>query len=237
MPGMQKAIIGVIIVTTLIVGGVWYWHGGSAQSYNVQIDSRDSIEDWHFQGSHADGGELEQRVRDEISRLQAGLEDEEQEPTDYSLYVGIAGQYTLLGDGEKTLEYLEKALAIDSTKTGLAWYNVAVLMERLGALNTARTAYARAVESQGVDAYHVARLNFLIKYFAEDQEAFKAALAEAEAVYGVDSVFVLQARAQWLEKLGMTREAITAWNSVRAVVPDEIKPSVDEQIRRLEAKI
>ncbi len=222
----------------LVIGGGWYWYQN--QSHIVQIDSRDTIKSWDFQGSHADGGVLEKRVRDEIARLEGMLggdqSGENDDPTDYSLYVGISGQYTLLGDGKNTLKYLEKALAIDSTKTGLAWHNVATLMERLDAINTAREAYARAVEAQGVDQYHIARIMFLMKYFSEDFAAVDGAIAEAEDQYS-NMLFVHQLKAQWLGASGRLEEAITAWKKVRTLVSPEAQADVDREIQRLEKEI
>ncbi len=230
---MRNIILG-LAAALLIVGGVWYYTQIKPK-FTLELDSRDTIASWDFQGSHNDGGELEARVTTEMEKLQAALEDEATEPTDYSIYVSMAGQYTLLGDGKNTLKYLEKALAIDSVKTGLAWHNVGVLMERLGALNTARTAYARAAESQSqIDAYHIARFNFLVKHFSEDKEAIDAALNEAAIEFGEDDRFVMNARAEWLEIQEEWQDAIGVWEKILIVSPEELKSGIRAKIIELQ---
>jgi tetratricopeptide (TPR) repeat protein len=229
----MRNIIFAIVAALIIAGGGWYY-AQMSPSFTLEIDSRDTITNWDFQGSHKDGGEFEARVTKEMEKLQAALEDDATEPTDYSIYVSMAGQYTLLGDGKSTLKYLEKALAIDSVKTGLAWHNVGVLMERLGAIHTARTAYARAVEAQSqIDAYHIARFSFLIKHFSEDKEAVDAALNEAAVEFGEDDLFVMNARAEWFEMQEEWQEAIGAWEKILAGAPEEIKAGIREKIRKL----
>lgn len=230
----MRNIFIAIAAALIIIGGGWYYTQ-LKPSFTLEIDPKDTITNWEFQGSHKDGGEFEARVTTEMEKLQAALEDEATEPTDYNIYVSMAGQYTLLGDGKNTLKYLEKALAIDSVKTGLAWHNVGVLMERLGALNTARSAYARAVEAQPqVDAYHVARLNFLMKHFSEDKEAIDGALSEATAEFGEDASFVLNTRAEWLELQEKWQDAIGVWEKIRASAPEELKSGIDAKIKKLQ---
>jgi len=235
---MRNIILGLAAATAILAGAGYWYYTQMAPSYTVEIDSRDTISSWDFQGSHKDGGEFEARVMAEMAKLQASLEDDAQEPTDYNVYVSMAGQYTLLGDGKNTLKYLEKALAIDSTKTGLAWHNVGVLMERLGALNTARTAYARAVEAQSqIDAYHIARINFLIKHFSEDKEAVDGAIAEAISEFGQDDPLVMYAQTEWFEMQEKWQDAITVWEKILKGAPPEMKTSVEDKIIELKAHL
>lgn len=230
---MRNILLG-LVAAAAILSGAWYWYSLQTSSFTLDIDSRDTISTWDFQGSHKDGGEFEARVAAEMVKLQAALEDEATEPTDYAVYVSMAGQQTLLGDGKNTLKYLEKALAIDSTKTGLAWHNVGVLMERLGALNTARMAYARAVEAQPqIDTYHVARFNFLFKYFSEDGPVIYSAITEAATEFGEDNPFVLQAKAQWFELQEKWSDAIGVWEQILDAAPTELKGDINKKINEL----
>lgn len=234
----MKNILWGLVGAAVILGGAWYWYTLQTPTFTLEIDPKDTITTWDFQGSHKDGGEFEARVTKEMEKLQAALEDEATEPTDYNIYVSMAGQYTLLGDGKNTLAMLEKALAIDSVNTGLAWHNVGVLMERLGALNTARIAYARAVEAQSqIDAYHVARFNFLIKHFSEDKEVVDGALNEAAVEFGEDDLFVQNARAEWYEKQEKWADAISVWKKILENAPEELKVGIRAKISELEKKI
>ncbi len=230
---MRNVLIGFFVAGLIIVGG-WYYTQ-MKPSFTLELDSRDVISTWDFQGSHKDGGEFEARVTKEMEKLTAALEDDAIEPTDYSIYVSMAGQYTLLGDGKNTLKYLEKALAIDSVTTSLAWHNVGVLMERLGAIHTARTAYSRAVEAQlQIDAYHVARFRFLIKHFSEDKETIDGVLNEAATEFGEDDLFVMNARAEWFEMQEKWQDAIGVWEKILVNAPAEIKPDIRAKISKLQ---
>ena len=232
---MNNRNIVIGIVALLLAGGGYYWY--TAQNTVFTIDSHDEISSWDFQGSHNDDGDNEKRVTDEIDRLEDGLDDDATEPPDYQLYVGLAGQYMLLGDGETAYKNLQKALEIDSTTTGLAWHNMGVLMERLGAINSARTAYQKAVDAQPeAESYHAALISFLIKHDTENGEVIQAAFARAESQFQ-QNAFVYQAKAQWLEAQGMISDAISAWEIFRANSPADMKASIDLHIEQLKKKL
>lgn len=105
------------------------------------IAKGDSIASWDFTGAYADNSELVAKAEAEIKRL-SDLIGKGTYP-DVTLYVSIANQYELIGNGKKEYDYLSRAIAADP-KSGLPWHNLGVLMERLGALKTARAAYDRA---------------------------------------------------------------------------------------------
>ena len=193
----RNSIIGAAVI--ILALGAWLLFQN--QSHPLPLAGGDTVSSWNFQGTHKDGGELEKKVRDEIVRLESFLGGDQSgkndDPTDYILYVSIANQYTLLGEGSKAYDYLGRAVRIDPSKTGLAWRNLGALLERLGAYNTARIAYARAVEAQPqIEEYHIARLQFLMTNFADDKTALNAAFEEVEAHFGKDAPFLLQLKAQ-----------------------------------------
>ncbi len=237
MRNSKNTAIIVSIFVVLAVGAWWYTH---RVSYILPLASGDSVASWDFQGARKDGGTLEKGAKDEIARLEAllggdqsGLNDD---PTDYSLYVGIAAQYDGLGDGANERVYLEKALAIDSIKTGLAWHNLGSLMSRLGAYETARIAYTKAAEAQPkIINYHIARIQFLIDHFASDTAGVDGAFAEAIAKVGGDPA-VLQLEAQWLEMSGRVQEAIAALKEMKLVMPPDSQSTIDSEIQRLEKR-
>lgn len=232
---LRSALIGICFAVLLGLGA-WLYSQQSAV-HPLPIAEGDTIASWDWQGTHKDGGELEKRARDEITRSEELLggdqSGENDDPTDYILYVSIANQYELLGEGKAAYDSLGKALTIDSTRTGLAWRNLGNLLERLGALNTARIAYAHAVEAQGqVSEYHVARLTFLMKYFAKDTAAIDAAFEEAEKGLGGNPPEILQLKAQWNEKKGNIDKAIEALREMEKVMGGN-DPSARSEIARL----
>lgn len=139
----------------------------------------ETIAVWDFAGTHNDDGQLEARVRAEIERTKDLLNSGTY--TNYELYVSIANQYELLGDGKQEFTYLNYALAIDSEKTGLAWRNMGKLLERLGAYKSARIAYDRMVLAQPFPEYELTRLEFLKTHMPEDTDAIMQAEADLAA--------------------------------------------------------
>ncbi len=134
---------------------------------------------WYFVGAYNDGGEFEARATAEIQRMKSLLNSGTF--TNYELYVSIANQYELLGDGKQEYTYLNYALALDSTKTGLAWHNMGKLLEKLGAYKSARVAYDRMIQVQSTTQYLRARLEFLKAHMPEDTAAIKKAEADLSA--------------------------------------------------------
>src|SRR3989344_1086031 len=139
----------------------------------------DTIVSWDFAGTYNDSGQLEARANSEIARMKSLLNSGTF--TNYELYVSIANQYELLGDGKQEFTYLNYALAIDSTITGLAWHNMGKLLERLGAYNSARVAYDRMLAAQVTSQYIRARLEFLKAHMPWDTDAIKQAESDLAA--------------------------------------------------------
>lgn len=221
---------GGVVLLALAAGAWWYMQN----SFSFPLAEGDAVSSWEFQGSHKDGGELEAGVRAEIERLESLFGNAENDPTDYSINIAISNQYDLLGDGKNAKKYLERALAIDSETTGLAWHNMGALMWRLGALNSARVAYGNAAEAQPqVEQYHLAYLEFLKNYFAEDTALLETAFsASVEQFKNPASVYQIQA--DWYAKIGENDKAIAAWQKVQSLMPSR-DSFIDKEIARLRA--
>jgi tetratricopeptide (TPR) repeat protein len=239
----NQFVIAGSVAALIAVGvlGLWWFGVGPFTPSAITLQEGDVVSSWDFQGSHKDDGPLEEQVRKEIKRLEGELGGDQSgandTPTDYSLYVGIAGQYTLLGDGKSTYEYLNKALAIDQEKTGLAWHNMGVLMERIGAIKTAQVAYIRAVQAQPLDSYYTALLQFLMKYYSEDFATVDATFVEAEKVYGDSEPFLLQQKAGWLEYSGRLEEARAAWEKLLPLMAPEMRADIEKQMQRIDVRL
>lgn len=152
-------IVGGIAVLLIAIGIRQYF---KKDIHPFPLAAGEVIVNWQFTGPYKDGGENEAHIHSEIKRLTGLLKSGEF--TKYELYVSIANQYELLGDGEQEYIYLGKALAIDSEKTGLAWYNMGRLLERLGAYESALQAYTNAAIAQPAPQYEDARDEFMTRY-------------------------------------------------------------------------
>ena len=131
-----------------------------------EVNTADTIVSWNFPGAYTGNAELTAKAMAEVARLTDLLGTGTY--SDYILYVSIANEYGLQGDGANEFAYLKKALAIDSEKTGLAWHNAGQLFARLGAYRTARTALERAVLAEPVPHYERALTDFLAAHPAAE---------------------------------------------------------------------
>jgi len=117
-----------------------------SQSHSVpvslSIEKGDSIASWNFVGAYTNNPELVAKANAEITRLSGLLETATSSVL--TLSVSIANDYDLLGDGKQEYEYLSRAIKEGGETTGLPWHNLGVLMEKLGAYETARVAYQKS---------------------------------------------------------------------------------------------
>lgn len=156
----------------------------------------DTVASWAFKGAYADNPELILKAESEIRRLEGLLG--KGTFSDTTLYVGIANNYELLGDGARQYDYLGRAIRADEeVTTGLPWHNLGVLLARLGALETARIAYEKATIIQpGLKQWWYAYLEFLTTRMRSDTAAIDKAFSEATAILGQDPD-ILALRAEW----------------------------------------
>lgn len=161
------------------------------------IAKGDTIVSWDFVGAYAGNPELRAKADAEIRRL-IGLIGKGTYP-DESLLVAIANQYELLGNGKQQYEYLSRAIAIgvgDAT-TGLPWHNLGVLMERLGALETARIDYQEATLAQPQSKqWHFSYLEFLTTRMKDDVLDIEKAFVAAFTNIGQDTD-ILSLQSEW----------------------------------------
>ena len=231
---MHKTLWTIAVIA--IAASAYYWYSLMPKS-GFSLDSADRIASWELPATHKDDGPLEKGVNEEIARLNEHLEDDKTEPPDYQLYVGLANQYSLLGDGKRAYDYLQKALALDSDKTGLALHNMGILLERLGAYESAREALQQAVDVQPhIDAYHAALIRFLMAHYGEDALAVSAALDRAAAQFD-DDTFVLQLKAEWQTARGAYTDAIATWEELKKTAPQDLVPAIESEIAKLRGKL
>jgi len=159
------------------------------------IAKGDTIASWSFKGAYADRPELVTKAEAEIKRLHDFIGKGTY--PDVSLYVGIANQYALLGDGKLEYEYLSQAIMAGGAATGLPWHNLGVLMERLGALESARVAYETSTLIQPeFKFYHYAYFEFLTTRMRDDTADIEKEFAAAIKNLGQDTD-ILSLYAEW----------------------------------------
>lgn len=165
--------------------------------HSLSLEKGDIIESWDFVGAYTNNPEFIAKANAEIKRI-SGLVGKGTY-TDTSIYVGIANQYELIGDGKKQYDFLIQAVREGGTTSGLPWHNLGVLMERLGALQTARVAYEKATLVQPqFKFYHYAYLEFITKKMKDDVVDIEKAFTAANKYFSTDAD-VIQLRAEWDE--------------------------------------
>lgn len=137
--GVRRVMWSLLVVSGLVLVGVTVYNVAATPS--LPLAGNDSISSWKIDPAYQPGSEDEKRIRAELDRLKASLG---KGSSDYELYVGIAGEYVILGDAKNAYTYLEKAIELNPNKA-LAYFSLGQLMERLGAIATARIQLKKAV--------------------------------------------------------------------------------------------
>ena len=136
------------------------------------INAADKIASWSFKGVY-DGNEiLTAKANADMALLTGFLGKGKYD--NYDLYNGIANDYGFLGDGTQAYLFYNRSIQIYPQK-GLAYMNLAHLMDQLGAYYTAADAYAKAVAVQpSIDQFRNAQLDFLTAHFPEEAAKLQA---------------------------------------------------------------
>lgn len=159
------------------------------------IAKGDTIASWTFIGTYTTDPDLSLKATVEIIRLK-DMVGKGAYP-DTALYVGIANQYELLGDGKQGYDYLSRAIGEGGESAGLPWHNLGVLMERLGGLQTARVAYQKATLVQpSFKQWHFAYIEFLTTRMAGDVPTIEKAFTAAFKNLGQDAD-ILSFQTEW----------------------------------------
>ncbi len=226
----KPLVLGGIFLLLLVVGAAWYFYG---RTPSFPINAADTIATWSFKGAYTGNDALAAQAADDVRKLTALLGKGEYD--DYDLYIGTGNDANLVGDGTSAYRAYNKAIAIHPSK-GLAYANLAHLMDQLGAYHTAADAYAKAVavEPRQLE-YHVERLTYLTRQFPTDTEQVRAAFADSDTQFG-DMPPILAIEAQWLESQHQYADAIKVWQKVKMLSPKERQSAVDAQIVRDRAK-
>jgi tetratricopeptide (TPR) repeat protein len=136
------------------------------------INTADTIVSWSFKGAYDGNETLIANANADIVLLTGLLGKGKYD--NYDLYNGIANDYGFLGDGTQAYLYYNRAIHIHPQK-GLAYMNLAHLMDQLGAYRTAADAYAKAVAVQpSIDQFRNAQLDFLMAHFGDEAAKLQA---------------------------------------------------------------
>ena len=223
--------IGIAVVAGA-GAGVWYYAAKTSVPA-FPINPADTIVSWNFKGAYAGNAALLAQANADIVHLKSLLGKGKYD--NYDLYIGIGDDNNLIGNGAAAYENYDRAIALYPNQ-GLAYTNLAHLMDELGAYHTAADAYAKAVAVQpSVLEYHVERLAFLTRQFPTDNALILAALTDASKQFG-DTPAILAIEAQWLTGQGRYAAAIKAWETVKMLSPQSRQAAINAEIAPLKAK-
>lgn len=122
------------------------------------INPADSIASWSFKGVYTGNDALIAKANADMTHLRSLIGKGEYD--DYDLYIGIGNAYGLMGDGASAYQNYNRAVSARPNK-GLAYANLAHLMDELGAYHTAVNAYAKAVAVEPISQYILAQSDYL----------------------------------------------------------------------------
>ncbi len=226
-------IAGVgLVVLVLLAAGCWFFYARKTVPA-FPIDPSDHITSWSFKGAYTGQSQFVQKGTADIAHLRSFLNTGKYD--NYDLYIGIGNDDVLLGDGRAAYRNYDRAISLYPNK-GLAYTDLAVLMNDIGARYTAADAYAKAVAVEpSVLEYHLERLTFLTSYFATDTPRVAAALTAASNQFG-DIAQVLAIEAEWLTGQGRYADAIKAWQRAILISPGRDTSAMQQAITQLKAK-
>jgi tetratricopeptide (TPR) repeat protein len=223
-----------VLLLIILVAIGWWQFSARKNTQTISIDPQDSISSWSFTGADTGNDVNTAKTNADITKLTALIGTGKY--PDYDIYVAMAQDYDFLGDGKNEYQSLEKAIAADPTR-GVAWDNIGVLMEKLGALNTARDAYAKAVAIQPtVGMFQEAQLQFLTAHFPQDTVAIENAFDSGMKASADANLFPIEAA--WLTSTGSTTAAISAWKEFSTHIPANSpqQAAINQKIAQLRAK-
>ena len=230
MTKKRWGIAGVIALVILAGGWLFYTN---VVSPSFPINSKDTIASWSFKGAYTGNATLVEQANADIAKLQGLLGKGQYD--DYDLYIGMGNDYSLVGEGTAAYQNYNRAAMMHPDK-GLAFANMAHLMEQLGAPYTAVDAHAQAVAAEpGQLQYHIGRLNYLVHQFPSESELMNAAFADARAQFG-DTKQMLAIEADWYTSLGKYADAIAVWERAKKLVTGADASAIAAEIARLKAK-
>jgi len=93
---------------------------------------------------------------------------------DYDIYVGIAGQHTLLGEGKNAYKYLLIAIEENEARS-LAFMNLGTLLGKVGAPESAKVAYEMGLDRDDNVQNRINYIQHLEQYFGDDLDLVESA--------------------------------------------------------------
>jgi tetratricopeptide (TPR) repeat protein len=135
------------------------------EDHDLSLDTLgNEIINWDFAGAYANNDNAVKKALLEVERL---LADMDEAYTEYDTALSVGNQYYYIGDGENAFEYYKKAIISETSGSGLAWYNMGNLLNRIGAHESSRYSYEQALELKENYSYRNALELLVEDYFSE----------------------------------------------------------------------
>lgn len=222
--------MGYVVAVIALLALGWFIFGGRVRPADTfAIDATLLPTVWEFKGLYATP-ELALQAEKNIANLKEKLNESGADK--YDLYVSLAQQYMLIGQGEDAYEYFVRA-GDEDPGNSLAFQTMGVLLESLGAQDAAEVALKQAVAVQSqIVQNHLALIGFYIRQDAEFSTidaTFNYALEKSGK-----AVNVLKEYAQWLEAEKDIHKAVAIWEEVLVREPDN--RAVKDKVAELKQK-
>jgi tetratricopeptide (TPR) repeat protein len=218
-------IAAAIIVIVIVAFAVWKY---TQNALPFPVSASDHLTNWALPLPQ-DAASSTPRLSAQVSQFQAMLGGGTY-PNE-TIYVGIANDDILLGDGKAAYLAYEKAIAASSSDA-LAYDDLGGLFARLYATSSAERAYAKAVAlTPSQLLFQLSYLDYLAEV-APNAPATAAAFVSAKQVLGTTTPDLLVAEANWLAESGSTTAAIADWQEVLVLEPG-LQVSIQERINAL----
>jgi len=221
-------ILLALIVVLAIVGfagyKLYFEETGWPTSSHFDLLEDPTTINWKFDAVTKDATSAEERIKQISGDSTIG---------DYEKDLSLAEEYRLLGEGDLTYKYLLKAIDVLPNKS-LTYGNLGDLLEKVGAIDSARGAYERAVtvESQ-YPVNHSNLIQFYIRNYSDDTDLIKSTFESALDRTGKDET-LMKEFAQWLSSQKQYSESVAIWQKVLKNYHPQNQQAIEQEIARLQ---
>jgi len=226
---MRKTKIAIILfLIAVLLVGVFVYKNKDRESILLSDNERQALNDiGPTQTTESDIAMAKTKIDSFHSELKNGSKDK----TKYYLYIAIAQQYELLGNGENTAVNLFLASKQENDRS-LPFFKLGDLFEKAELFNRAEEYYEKAIDTEPqIVQNHRGLLNLYIEKMSVGKSRVQSTFDDARSETG-DDIDVLRMYAKWLTAESEYLRAIDILRFILRENPTD-KEEIEKEILRL----
>ena len=226
-----KILLPIVVAVLVLVGAVAFvgykvflQQPGWPTSSHFSLAEDPTTINWNFPAVTNDADTVERQ----IERIKNTSDIDA-----YEKAISLGEEYRLLGEGDKAYTYILQAVDLEPNKS-LPYLNLGTLLEKVGALDSARSAYERAVTVEPqYENNHANLVQFYMRYYPNDTKLIEATFKNGLEHTGNNET-LLKNYAQWLSGEKRYKEAIVIWQQILKDYAPANAEAIRQEISRLQ---